>query len=72
MPRPAKYKQITKVLKLLGYIEIRQKGSHVIFENKKGSITVVPNHGNKDVSHGLIKKICDDVNIDIKDFWKML
>lgn len=72
MPRPAKFKQVVKVLNSLGYFEVRQKGSHVIFENSKGDIAVSPNHGSKDITFGLLKKICDDVNISTKDFWKAL
>ena len=49
-------REIIKELKKNGWEEVSQKGSHV--KLKKGdSVTIVPNHGTKDLGKGLVKAI---------------
>lgn len=68
MSRALKYKQVVKALKYFGYIENRQKGSHIIFENSYGKITVVPKHSNGEVMAGTVGKICRDIDVLYDDF----
>jgi predicted RNA binding protein YcfA (HicA-like mRNA interferase family) len=72
MPRVLKYKFVVKALNSSGYFEERQKGSHVIFKNDKGEITVVPKHSNGEVSSGLVGKICRDIRVEYRDFEKLI
>ncbi|MBM2814023.1 MAG: YcfA family protein [Ignavibacteria bacterium] len=39
--------EISKILKLLDFEEIRQKGSHKQFKHKDGRITTLPYHKEK-------------------------
>ncbi|HRX64236.1 MAG TPA: type II toxin-antitoxin system HicA family toxin [Candidatus Absconditabacterales bacterium] len=64
---PYKFRDIQKRLQKLGFDIVRQKGSHVIFSNGK-TIFPVPNHGGKDISPGVEKKILDFVNLNKKQF----
>ncbi|MBW2099980.1 MAG: type II toxin-antitoxin system HicA family toxin [Deltaproteobacteria bacterium] len=60
---------IKKVMKL-GFKKVRQKGSHIRFVHSDGRKTTIPDHGNKDVPHGLLMKIIRyDLEMDTKDFF---
>lgn len=61
MSRALKYKAVVPALCSFGYIEHRQKGSHVIFINEQGEITVVSKHSNGEVAGGTVHKICRDM-----------
>jgi predicted RNA binding protein YcfA (HicA-like mRNA interferase family) len=71
MSKAVKFKLLIKVLNSLGYFEKRQKGSHIIYENSLGEITVVPKHSNKEVRAGTLSKILRDVEITNAEFEKM-
>ena len=60
-------KDMVKILGNLGFIEIRQKGSHKSFKHKDGRTTVIPFHG-EDLGRGLIRKILKDIEISIDDY----
>jgi predicted RNA binding protein YcfA (HicA-like mRNA interferase family) len=63
-------KNVVKVLKNLGFVEIRQKGSHKFFSNPETKkTTLVPMHS-KDLGKGLLRKIISDTNVGVKEFLK--
>lgn len=62
-------KQMGKLLTLLGFVEIRQKGSHVFFAHPDGRTTVVPCH-NEDLSRGLLRKILKDIDLSVLEYEK--
>ena len=68
MPKAMKFKDVVKALNAFGYYEARQKGSHVIFKNSEGKITVVPKHSNKEVVLGTVGKICKDIDVPFVQF----
>lgn len=51
-----------KILNKLGFVEVRQKGSHKFLSHKDGRNTVVPVHS-KDLKRGLIKGILKDAGL---------
>lgn len=53
------YREILKILKDDGWIEIKQEGSHKHFIHpvKKGKVTVPFHGGNKDIKKGTINSI---------------
>lgn len=62
-------KEIIAVLTLLGFAEIRQKGSHIILRKRsiEGDVgCVVPNH--KEVAMGTLKGILKQAGITTDDF----
>jgi predicted RNA binding protein YcfA (HicA-like mRNA interferase family) len=71
MPRAIKFKILINVLNKLGYFEERQKGSHIIFKNISGHITVVPKHSNGEVRGGTLGKILRDIEIKNDEFEKI-
>lgn len=52
-----KASEIIKVLNILGFYEVRQRGSHKQFRNSDGRNTTVPVHKGKDISPILLKQI---------------
>jgi predicted RNA binding protein YcfA (HicA-like mRNA interferase family) len=70
MSRALKYKHVVRALYHLGYFVDRQKGSHVMFKNVRGQITVVPKHSNGEVVSGTVNKICKDIGVSFEDFEK--
>jgi predicted RNA binding protein YcfA (HicA-like mRNA interferase family) len=77
LPRVSSKKTI-KVLERLGFIQIRQKGSHVILkkvissnQEKGGDVIeigcVVPVQ-RKDLATGTLKNILNQANISVEDF----
>lgn len=67
-------RQVIKTLKKLGFVEDRQKGSHLILINSSTNRkTVVPVHSGKTIKKPLLKSIIeDDAGISIEDFLKKL
>lgn len=59
-------KRLVRALQKKGFIFIRQKGSHAIFQHPDGRITVIPMHSG-DVPPGTLKGILDDIGIAPSD-----
>lgn len=66
--------QVAKALRKCGFIELRQKGSHMILYNDKNKERVViPMHKGKDIKKPLLQKIIEkEARMSIKDFLKLL
>jgi predicted RNA binding protein YcfA (HicA-like mRNA interferase family) len=67
-----KPRELIKVLRKLGFSELRQKGSHKFFYRQEdGKATVVPFHS-KDISRGLLRKILNEIGLSPGEFKKLL
>lgn len=67
--KPAKFKEVERVLKSLGYRHIRTNGSHFMFGRKAGDPVVsVPRHGSKPVGAGILRNILSTIGIDEEEF----
>lgn len=60
-------KEMIRLLQKLGFIEIRQNGSHKFLKHPDGRTTVIPVHG-KDLKRSLIKAILKDINISDEEY----
>ncbi len=59
-----KYSDLFKLLKKDGWIEVRQKGSHVIMQHPtKSKQLIVPFHAGKEVKKGLLKALLKQADI---------
>jgi len=70
--RPISPEKLIKILKKLGFEEIRQKGSHKFFRNPEGKTTVIPFHKGENISKGLLLKILKDIDISREDFYNLM
>lgn len=60
--------EVVKVLKSLGFVEVRQRGSHKQYRHSDGRVTTVPFHKGRDISPTLLRKIVADIGMTIDDF----
>ncbi len=62
-------KELSKILKKLGFEFKRQQGSHMFFEHPDGRTTVIPNHPGEEIDRGLLNKIIKhDLKISREEF----
>lgn len=64
--------ELIKILNRLGFVEVRQKGSHIQFRHPDGRGTTVPNHKGRDISPILLKQIIKDIKIELTELNKLL
>jgi predicted RNA binding protein YcfA (HicA-like mRNA interferase family) len=64
--------QLIKILKKMGFEEIRQKGSHKYYKHLDGRATVVPMHPGRDIGRGLLRRILNEIEVDREEFLKHL
>ena len=67
-----KARHIMRALHLLGFEEIRQKGSHLFFQHPDGRTTLVPQHGGEDIGRGLLRQILREIEISPEEFLEYL
>jgi predicted RNA binding protein YcfA (HicA-like mRNA interferase family) len=63
-------RKICKALEKLGYVKVRQRGSHIRLKCPGRKSVTVPNY--KEVGRGLLRKILRDAEISIEEFLKLL
>ncbi|MDO9535586.1 MAG: type II toxin-antitoxin system HicA family toxin [Bacillota bacterium] len=61
-----------KAVEKIGYVVVRQKGSHIRLKEKNGKLppVTVPDH--KELRPGLLKKILNDAGLTVEDFIRLL
>jgi len=62
-----KPQEVVARLKNLGFIEVRQRGSHKQFRHTDGRGTTVPFHKGRDISPVLLRKIARDIGISAEE-----
>jgi predicted RNA binding protein YcfA (HicA-like mRNA interferase family) len=60
-----------KILRKLGFVKLRQKGSHAYFSRSDGKATVVPMHKGEDLGRGIIRSILGDIELSREDYEKI-
>ncbi|MEY2832263.1 MAG: hypothetical protein RLZZ574_1521 [Cyanobacteriota bacterium] len=63
-----KPQEVVRILSNLGFIEVRQKGSHKQFRHLDGRATTVPFHKGRDISPRLLGQIAKDIDLTIDEF----
>jgi predicted RNA binding protein YcfA (HicA-like mRNA interferase family) len=63
-----KPQEVVRILNNLGFIEVRQKGSHKQFRHQDGRGTTVPCHKGRDISPRLLRQIAKDIDLTIDEF----
>jgi len=61
-------REVMRILNNLGFLQIRQKGSHCQFRHSDGRQTTVPDHRGRDVSPPLLRQIAKDIGMTIESF----
>ena len=65
-----KPREVVTILEALGFVEVRQRGSHKQFRHQDGRSTTVPVHPGRDVSPILLRQVAKDIGLVIDEFLK--
>lgn len=62
-----KPREVVALLERLGFVTVRQRGSHRQFRHADGRGTTVPFHPGRDISPTLLRKIARDIGITVEE-----
>ena len=66
-------RKVVRALKRAGFIEDRQKGSHLILIHPETKArTVVPIHSGRSIKEPLLRAIARDANLSVDEFIELL
>jgi len=63
-----KPREVAGIREPLGFVEVRQRGSHRQYRHADGRATTVPFHPGRDISPTLLRVIARDIGMDVRDF----
>ena len=63
-----KPREVMAIRVRLGFVEVRQRGSHKQYRHPDGRATTVPFHAGHDISPTLLRRIARDIGLTIEDF----
>jgi predicted RNA binding protein YcfA (HicA-like mRNA interferase family) len=63
-------REVVKILQRMGFVEVRQRGSHKQFRHADGRFTTVPMHQGRDISPFLLRKIAEDIKTTVDELLK--
>ncbi len=67
-PPVLKPREVSRILECLGFILVRQRGSHMQYRHSNGRCTTVPNHAGRDLSPVLLRQIIKDTGLTLDEF----
>ena len=70
--KPVKAGKVIKILDHLGFVSVRQKGSHLIMKHVDGRIAVIPIHSDEEIGRGLLQEIIQGAKITREEFIDLL
>jgi len=59
--------EVSTILQNLGFLEVRQRGSHKQYRHPDGRCTTVPFHKGRDISPLLLRQIAKDVGLTVEE-----
>lgn len=65
-------KDAIRVIEKIGFILVRQSGSHKIYKNPEGKRVTIPYHGTEILKIKTLKNILNDANLTIEEFVNLL
>ena len=63
-----KAKEVIAILGKLGFVQVRQRGSHKQYRHPDGRCTTVPVHSGRDISPILLRQIAKDIGLTLEEF----
>jgi predicted RNA binding protein YcfA (HicA-like mRNA interferase family) len=64
--------EIIRVLERIGFVQVRQSGSHRIFKNEMGQRVTVPFHSGKILHPKVLKSILRDADLAVDDLLDLM
>jgi predicted RNA binding protein YcfA (HicA-like mRNA interferase family) len=68
---PISGRKMSRILEKLGFQKVHQVGSHARYIHPDGRKTVVPLHGNEELSIGLLRDILKQIKISREEYEKL-
>jgi predicted RNA binding protein YcfA (HicA-like mRNA interferase family) len=65
-------RKFEKLLKHLGFVKVRQKGSHVFYRHPDGRYTTLPNHKGDLITRSLLREILRQIKITIEEYSELI
>ncbi|MFH1897195.1 MAG: type II toxin-antitoxin system HicA family toxin [Candidatus Desantisbacteria bacterium] len=62
-----KSREVSLILEALGFLEVRQRGSHRQYRHPDGRCTTVPFHPGRDISPILLRQIAKDIDLTVEE-----
>lgn len=56
-----------RLLEKIGFVVVRQRGSHIQLRHEDGRTTTVPMHKERDIAPGLLRKIASDIRLTLDE-----
>ncbi|MCY3763113.1 MAG: type II toxin-antitoxin system HicA family toxin [Gemmatimonadetes bacterium] len=66
-----KPREVIRLLEMLGFREVRQRGSHKQFRHADGRGTTVPFHKGRDISPILLRQVARDIGLTVEELLKV-
>lgn len=63
-----KPREVAAILEKLGFVNVRQRGSHKQYRHKDGRTTTLPFHPGRDISPILLRQIAKDIGLTVEEF----
>jgi predicted RNA binding protein YcfA (HicA-like mRNA interferase family) len=63
-----KSNEVCRILERLGFVAVRQRGSHVQYRHADGRGTTVPMHKGRDIAPPLLRQIARDIGLTAEEF----
>jgi predicted RNA binding protein YcfA (HicA-like mRNA interferase family) len=60
-------REVAALLEQLGFVEVRQRGSHRQYRHPDGRGTTLPFHAGRDISPTLLRKIARDIGVTTEE-----
>jgi predicted RNA binding protein YcfA (HicA-like mRNA interferase family) len=61
-------REVCAILERLGFVLVRQRGSHMQYRHADGRGTTVPNHRGRELSPNLLRQILKDIRLTPDEF----
>jgi predicted RNA binding protein YcfA (HicA-like mRNA interferase family) len=62
--------EVAAILHRLGFVDVRQRGSHKQFRDSAGRCTTVPFHPGRDIAPTLLRQIAKDIGLTVDELLK--
>jgi predicted RNA binding protein YcfA (HicA-like mRNA interferase family) len=62
------FRAVERILLRLGFVPVRQKGSHVFFRHPDGKTTTLPRHPGRDLARPLLREILREIDLTPEEF----
>jgi len=59
--------EVCRLLERLGFINVRQRGSHIQYRHADGRGTTVPMHKGRDIAPSLLRRIARDIGMTVEE-----